>query len=48
MNFNRSSISRKVTQWPPRKVVFEEFKFGGLHEKHAVAARKCGTIAAFA
>jgi hypothetical protein len=33
---------------PARKLNFDKFKSGGLHERHAVATWNLGTISAFA
>jgi hypothetical protein len=41
-------VTRKGSWSIQRKALnFNEFKYGGLHEKHAVATRNSGAISAF-
>jgi hypothetical protein len=41
-------LKKKLVALPARELNFDEFKSGGLHEKHAVATWNLGTISAFA
>jgi hypothetical protein len=48
--FRFSIILKKIilVALTARELNFDEFKSGGLHEKHAVATWNMGTISAFA
>jgi hypothetical protein len=47
-DFRFSIIKEKLVALSARKLNFDKFKSGGLHEKHAVATWNLGTISAFA
>jgi hypothetical protein len=49
-DFRFSIILKKkiVVALPARELNSDEFKSGGLHEKHAVATWNLGTVSAFA